>query len=144
MGFSEAFGPGGEGGGEPFAEGDGSDLFPVFFEIYGMPVPAIRRGRIIARQNHRATLDLGNPDRIRAVSRSPSFSHEEGVGRAEEISMNRKEERLLTPALSSTEEEREKRAKRRFGGSMRECIRGNLPMSRRAEMRRTHARTLHR
>jgi len=31
------------------------------------------------------------------------------------LSMNRKEERLLTPALSSTEEEREKRARRRFG-----------------------------
>ena len=42
------------------------------------------------------------------------------------LSMNRKEGRLLTPALSSTEEEREKRARRRFGGSMRECIRGSL------------------
>ncbi len=42
--------------------------------------------------------------------------------------MNRKEERLLTPALSSTEEEREKRARRRVGGSMRESFRGNLSL----------------
>ena len=42
------------------------------------------------------------------------------------LSMNRKEERLLTPALPSTEEGREKRARRRFRGSMREWFRGNL------------------
>ena len=40
--------------------------------------------------------------------------------------MNRKEERLLSPALSSTEEEREKSARRRFGGRMREWFRGIL------------------
>ncbi len=50
--------------------------------------------------------------------------------------MNRKEERLLTllrqkryggqAALSSTEEEREKRARGRFWGSMREWFRGSL------------------
>ena len=42
------------------------------------------------------------------------------------LPVNRKEERLLTPALSSTEEEREKKALGRFGGIMRECFRGNL------------------
>ncbi len=42
------------------------------------------------------------------------------------LSMNRKEERLLSPALPSTEEGREKRARGWFGGSMRECFRGSL------------------
>jgi len=38
--------------------------------------------------------------------------------------MNRKEGRLLSPALPSTEEGREQGAG--SGGSMRECFRGNL------------------
>jgi len=33
--------------------------------------------------------------------------------------MNRKEKRLLSPALSSTEEEREKKARHRFGFNVR-------------------------
>jgi len=44
------------------------------------------------------------------------------------LSMNRKEVRLLSPALSSTEEERDKNAsaRRRFWGSIGEWFRGIL------------------